>query len=540
MMLVLIIIAATILRFYKLSSIPPGLDWDEVSTVYNGYSILLTGKDEFLQKLPILFRSFDAYTPPVLVYLNSISTAFFSLNELAARIPNAFLGTLSIVGIYLLTKELTRNKKLSLLASLLLAISPWHIMYTRVNFYSILPVFFIIFATWFFLRSLTQKTFYMPSIVFFILAIFSYYSAYIFVPIFILFLVFTYRKSLSKLKILFTLLMIFSSVAFVFLLAPGGQVRLLGVSAISDPDLLRSSSRYILEEKPIGNILHNRRLIYGQKIIEGYFDYFRLDFLFGKADAITRMNVPGPAFGLLYIWSLPFLIYGLYKLVNKKPLGWQVIVFWLFAAPIAASVALPKPVSTRVTIMIPVLQIITAYGFWQFTKSRSLVITRLFILLLIVNFILFSHQYFYHFPQERSQYWFYGYRELFNFVNQELFLSNNTHFVYKNMDYLDTVHAFTLFYNKIDPLKYQLNGGTTLGCYGNTGQFRIQRFNFRPYNCDKNTFTLDDVDEDDLIVTSRIINEDTVTRINALNGNELFYVYKFEKVKDLLPEFVSK
>jgi len=44
--LVLIIALAFFLRFYKVTSIPPSLNWDETSIAYNAYSILKTGKDE--------------------------------------------------------------------------------------------------------------------------------------------------------------------------------------------------------------------------------------------------------------------------------------------------------------------------------------------------------------------------------------------------------------------------------------------------------------------------------------------------------------
>ncbi len=51
-----ILILAFILRFYKLGTIPKGLDWDENSNAYNAYSILKTGRDEYGKFFPLYNR----------------------------------------------------------------------------------------------------------------------------------------------------------------------------------------------------------------------------------------------------------------------------------------------------------------------------------------------------------------------------------------------------------------------------------------------------------------------------------------------------
>ena len=59
LILFLIVILAFLLRFYQLSTNPPGLNLDEVAIGYNAYSILRTGRDEYGKFLPIVFRSHD-------------------------------------------------------------------------------------------------------------------------------------------------------------------------------------------------------------------------------------------------------------------------------------------------------------------------------------------------------------------------------------------------------------------------------------------------------------------------------------------------
>lgn len=85
--LFLIVLLASLLRFYHFTSNPPGLNTDETAIGYNAYSILKTGKDEYSQKFPLAFRSFDDYKPPLYIYLTVPSVAIFGLNEFAVRFP---------------------------------------------------------------------------------------------------------------------------------------------------------------------------------------------------------------------------------------------------------------------------------------------------------------------------------------------------------------------------------------------------------------------------------------------------------------------
>lgn len=538
-MIFIVLIIAAILRFYQLGSLPPAMDWDEVSNAYNGYSILKTGSDEFGQSFPILFRAYDGYVPPVLIWLNSISTGIFGLNELAARIPNAVLGTLTILGIYLLVKQVAGKEKqsLALFSALFLAITPWHIVYSRVNTFALTPVFFIVWGLYFFWASLEKGRFLVVSTIFFMLAIFSYFSAYIFVPMFVLALAVTYRKKFEFKNIILALVPIFLSALLILFVLPGGQNRLRGISIFNDPDTVKIAAEEAQGEGLEGRILHNRRFVYAQEILKGYFVNFRGDFLFAKGDAVERMVVTGSGFGLLLVWFLPFLITGVFHLVSEKPKGWTIWILWLLLAPIAAATSLPQPVSTRTTLMSVPLVIITAYGFYNFARSR-LILSKILLLLLAFNIYLFAHQYFVHFPVEKSDKWFWGYDELFDYLNTPENFSKKVHFVYGQPDPLDQIHMFLLFYNKIDPVKWQANGGTRLGCIGTTGQFRFERYDFIPYSCLTKPIDWESFKNDDLIVTSKLIDGSYLDKIEYLDGKDAFYVYEYDSLQQQLENFI--
>lgn len=74
-LLVVVVLLAFFLRFYQLGETPVALNIDEVAIGYNAYSILQTGKDEFGKVLPVVFRSYDDFKPPLLIYLTVLPVA---------------------------------------------------------------------------------------------------------------------------------------------------------------------------------------------------------------------------------------------------------------------------------------------------------------------------------------------------------------------------------------------------------------------------------------------------------------------------------
>lgn len=526
------VVLAFVLRFYQLGIIPPSLDWDEASTGYNAYSILKTGKDEFGQSYPFLFRAFDGYVPPVLVYLNAVSVYLFGLSEFAVRLPNAILATLTILGLYFLVYELAQSSKLAGIVAVFLAVSPWHITYSRVNFFATLPIFFVVFGTFLFVRAVKKKKLLVVSAIFFVLAIFSYFSAYVFVPIFTFGLMVLFRKSFSLLSKSLFLGVIFLASFYIFFLAGGGQARFRGVLAISDPDLVKRSANLIIEEGFWGNVLHNRRYTYAHKFLEGYFANFRYDFLFGKFDNVTRMKVPGDGYGLMYLFDLPILVFGAYKLILKRNLFAKVMFLWLLIAPIAAAPTLPQMTSTRAILMVVPLVAISSYGFWSL--SKNLILRYFLIGLIILNFLIFTHGYFVHFSQEKAKDWFWGYRELFNFLDSRQNLRSNVHFVLENHENLDQVYMFNLFYRKVDPSDWQRNGGTKLGCASTTGQFSFEKYNFIPVDCLTKKVNASEFGNEDLVVFANKLGGAPIKSIEFPDRTGAFFIYRWGQVKNLV------
>src|SRR4030065_1905799 len=95
------------------------------------------------------------------------------LNVWAVRLPAALLGTLAVLILMLLVRDLFGEKKvinpLSLWAGFFLAISPWHIHFSRGAWEAGTATVFLLMGVWFFLKALRYRFVYiLPSVLFFI------------------------------------------------------------------------------------------------------------------------------------------------------------------------------------------------------------------------------------------------------------------------------------------------------------------------------------------------------------------------------------
>src|SRR4051794_32201702 len=126
-----LIVVGLALRLWALGSVPPGLDSDEASIGYNAYSLLQTGRDEYGVPLPLAFRAFGEYKRPAYIYATVPSVAAFGLTPFAVRFPAAVFGALSIPALYAAAFRLLRSRRAALCAAGMLAISPWHLQFSR-------------------------------------------------------------------------------------------------------------------------------------------------------------------------------------------------------------------------------------------------------------------------------------------------------------------------------------------------------------------------------------------------------------------------
>ena len=408
---------AAILRFYQLGANPPSLTWDETSVGYNAYSILKTGADEYGTFFPISIRSFDDYKPPLYTYLTIPSIALFGLNEFSVRLPGAIIGVFSIIVIYFLVKELLQKwdknlgEAVALTGSFFLAISPWHLQFSRAAFEGNVGLFFLMLGLLLFFKGLRDGKFLVLSSLSFILSLYSYHSFRFLIPLFLFFLILFFWRELFKNRLSsivgFSLLVLFAVPIYLgFIAQEDSSSRLSMVSIFSDTKIYDTSIKRIELDRDrndqISMLLHNRRITYGLAVARGYLDHLNPDFLFLHGDGGVQHHAVD--MGMLYLWDLPFILIGVYILLNRRNRYTIVFLLLFLLAPIPSAITTGTPHPVRAIAMMPGFHIFAAVGvvmvIMKLLRLRRSFYKRylalVIVLTLIVNVMYYLHQYYVH------------------------------------------------------------------------------------------------------------------------------------------------
>ena len=156
--LLLIIALAIFFRFFQLDSIPKGLYPDEA----------INGNDAFFSLENGSYRIFypeNNGREGLFIWLISLSFSIFGVSIWALKFIPAIIGVITVLGLYLLTKELfslSANHKpqatsIALLSSFFLAISFWHINFSRIGFRAIMVPFLLVFSFYFLIKAFQNQ-----------------------------------------------------------------------------------------------------------------------------------------------------------------------------------------------------------------------------------------------------------------------------------------------------------------------------------------------------------------------------------------------
>jgi 4-amino-4-deoxy-L-arabinose transferase-like glycosyltransferase len=535
-LLLLIIFIAGFLRFNALGSNPPSLTWDEAAWGYNAYSLGIDGKDEFGRFLPLNYlESFGDFKPPMYAYLDVIPVKLFGLNEFAVRFPSAFFGVLTVIVTYLLVKRIFWNSKLKELygffSALFLAVSPWHIMLSRAAFEANVATFFLATGVWLFLAGIQGKRRNMVfSAIFFVISVYTFNTARIIAPLLVLVLAIGFRKDIFQIKKQAILAIIIGIILILpilkFLLSPQAQLRFKEVNIFSDIGIVEMSNQQIANDNNAwwSKIIHNRRFLYGLEFLRHYFDNLNPNFLFIKGDGNPKFSTQNV--GEMYPWDLPFIIIGMIFIFRKKVGNWWIIPAWLILGIIPAATARETPHALRIESLLPTVQILVAYGFVeviQFFKAKRKEITAFLILLLILNFIYFYHDYLSNYKFDYSGEWQYGYKQSIDYAKS---VQNNYDFI-QAANTLGRPYIYYLFYTQTNPQFFRQTANITRDRFGFVFVNSFGKYIF-PQNFD---YSLNNLGKRILYVNSPDNlpkGANILKRFYLLNGKEILNVYKYE------------
>lgn len=361
-LLFIVILATGIwLRSDRLTTIPPSLSHDETAITYNAYSILKTGKDEYGVPFPLLFRSFDDYKLPGMIYSTVPMVALFGNTELSARLPSAIFGVLSIVVMFGIGLELFRDKRRALIPMFMLAVSPWHINFSRQLFESNAAVFWFMLGVYFLLISTRKYTYVIWAGLSFVGALYFYYSVRLVIPFVGLLYLLYFRKTIMK-KMRTTLIAALVCIlAFLPLgkemISPGGLERISIVSVVNDQNYLKLREEYVKKmgttPTMLQKIIYNRRVALAKTVIDNY----------AKNISPHNLFITGTGtYGALYPFEAVLVPLGLVALGGLTPFAGMLICIWLASAFLPGAFSVNQPNTLRTLVAAPAFSLLSGLG----------------------------------------------------------------------------------------------------------------------------------------------------------------------------------
>ena len=405
--LLLVFFIGAFLRFYHLGSLPFEPHEDEILVGYVGRYILENGKDIYGNKWPILyFNKFNDYYIIGPMYLSGLATYIFGVTEFAVRFPAAFFGSLVVLPVFMITRFITNNKLISLLAAFTIAIMPWHIILSRSSVEGII-------GSTLFLAAIVLLLYYVKKgeLVFLITAsglIFLSYGIYhpfrLYAPLIFLPLFFLFKEVRAKRKKMISIgivMLLFFLVTFYISSTPWGKGRFLQTSIFGELSGVGIRTQEQIYNTGTNNIItarlfHNKIIGYGREFTKQYLSYFSPIFLFIQNGAESRYDVPDQ--GLLFLTFLLsiiaiFLPFGKRVSFDKPYLFY--FLYLLLIAPIpAAFTYYGSPNIHRAVFLAVLLSVPIAMGMYRIITSQyRKVSVVIFFMILAAEFAYFWHQY---------------------------------------------------------------------------------------------------------------------------------------------------
>jgi len=129
-LMVLCLLIAAALRFPELQIIPPGVHYDEAA---NG---ILAGDIGLRGERPLFISSYTG-KEALFFYLAGAIMRLAGESVFSLRLTAAYVGILTVAATYWLGREMLADRRQALLAAALLAVSFWHVLFSRLGFRAI-------------------------------------------------------------------------------------------------------------------------------------------------------------------------------------------------------------------------------------------------------------------------------------------------------------------------------------------------------------------------------------------------------------------
>jgi 4-amino-4-deoxy-L-arabinose transferase-like glycosyltransferase len=357
--IIVILLVATFLRFYQLDSIPFGLYPDEAANGQDIIRMMDEGDHRAIYDTNGPRESLFFYAQGLFVWIGkTFNIESLNFTPLSLRIAPAIIGILGVWGVYLLGKEMF-SRNVGLIASVTIAVSAWHIQFSRNGFRAIMLPMALAFMFYFFFKAYKDNKLkdYLWFAVFMAMGFYTYLSIRMLPLVFAAFLIWVliFNKGFIKNNIKN---LMYAGGLFLILLIPlfisfAGDISLLAGRAstsIFNPDLNEGSWLMALWKS-----------IYGELTMFNF-----------KGDPNFRHNLGGSPM-LDIVTGIFFWIGILISVVRFKRLEYFILIAWFGAMSLPMVLTAEGiPHALRLVGTMPVVFLWIALGVdWVSDKIKS-------------------------------------------------------------------------------------------------------------------------------------------------------------------------
>lgn len=335
-----IILLAAGLRLIDLKNIPYGVNQDEADRAYEAYSLIKTGHDQHGHYWPLTLEAFSKNRDNASAISAYLAIPFVKLLEptvAAVRLPSAVAGILAVLSLIYIGKRLSGRIEIGLLAGFALAVSPWHLTYSRFGHEAIWASALFLFGLAAFLKATdNQPKYFLLACLSWVLGLYGYPVSKLFLPAMLIVLLVLYWKKIVKSRFWVIVAIILGALLLIPLVK--WQLHSLTDAGRFSEISVFSQPKWFFE------------------LILNFGSFVNpVEWLLGHLTA-------GPLDWLLVIFGIPLFFISTYKNQELRAVRW-LAGLWLFLAILPSILTNFNPSQTRAILLLGPMQIVGAWGF---------------------------------------------------------------------------------------------------------------------------------------------------------------------------------
>jgi hypothetical protein len=457
--LCMVLLLALSVRLIGINFLPNGFSYDEAAYAYNAYSLRQTGADEFGNQWPLFLKSYGEYKPALLSYLLMPLFIYSYPSITSLRIVMVLFSLVGLIASYHLFRKLFNDSIAALISTAFMALSPWHIHYSRLLLDPILG--FSLMLIGFSLMLADHKYYKTTGLISLVMSMYAYNAQRLIVPfmLMVIAIVKYYQRNSHKNEhppAFFAFML--SLLVSVTLLSGDGGARVRDTSFIN----YESLSNQVHENwyrSQVSNVI-NSRLISNKAVIvifdaiQRNLKHVQSDFLFFDGNISPRHG--SNRHGNLLLFSLPLIFMGLIVVFsNLKQKNHQFMVALMFISITAGGFSTDIPHSGRtLSLLIPVTYLFTTgvmctLKYFQ-TPFKKRALLAIMLLIASFNLTLYIRDTYIYFPEDSFLSFQGEFKDIMTYVHEH----RNTYerIIFRSTDIYTSPYILYAWYNRLDPL----------------------------------------------------------------------------------------